>query len=51
MKVCGRCKGKLSPASFSKSAVNKDGLHSWCKSCAVEANRIRFRGIQGAEPQ
>lgn len=41
MKVCGRCKVKLSLASFSKSAVNKDGLHSWCKSCAVEANRIR----------
>jgi hypothetical protein len=41
MKVCGRCKSKLPPASFSKSAVNKDGLHSWCKKCAVEANRIR----------
>lgn len=33
MKVCSRCKEQKENSEFNKSAKNKDGLHSYCRSC------------------
>ena len=39
MKTCTKCKQTLPLTSFRKDRTKRDGLCSWCTSCAVAANR------------
>ena len=34
MKICSKCKQEKSVTEFHKHQSSKDGLNSWCKSCA-----------------
>lgn len=34
MKICTRCSTEKSPQDFTKNSKTKDGLGSWCRSCA-----------------
>jgi hypothetical protein len=38
-KVCSKCRNEKKISKFSPSKANKDGLHSWCKSCRNELQR------------
>ena len=40
MKICNKCKQEKSLSSFSKSAINKDGLTTRCKDCDKEYRDI-----------
>ena len=40
MKVCARCRLTLPAARFRLNRRMKSGLHSWCRECCVERNRI-----------
>lgn len=37
-KICPKCGHKLPVALFSRNRSKKDGLQSYCKQCALEAN-------------
>jgi len=40
-KYCGRCRTLKPTAEFSRSSRSRDGCHSYCKPCAISANRER----------
>ena len=42
-KKCRRCEGVKHETEFYADPQNKDGLHSWCKSCHKEAKKERKR--------
>lgn len=39
MKTCSRCLQSLDPSSFAPRKSSKDGLHCWCRPCALKYNR------------
>lgn len=39
MKTCTKCRASLPKSEFFRCGHNKDGLHSWCKSCSRAAKR------------
>jgi hypothetical protein len=47
MKVCFKCKEKISYEFFFKHNQTSDGYHSWCKKCCTEGN-IKSRNKQNA---
>lgn len=40
MKICSRCQIHKEDHEFSKSKVDKDRLHSWCRGCQNAANKV-----------
>lgn len=47
MKKCYRCKETKKTSEFTTNKQNKDGLHSWCRSCTSEYYRgyNKARGV------
>jgi len=41
-KTCSHCKTVKQLTEFSKSSAEADGLHSWCKVCNNEYQRIKY---------
>lgn len=42
MRICTLCQQEKQASAFSKSAVGRDGLHTWCKSCKAARSREWF---------
>lgn len=47
MKVCVKCKIQKPLANFSKDAVNKDGLQSWCRQCKSRQAKLYSKTLSG----
>jgi 5-methylcytosine-specific restriction endonuclease McrA len=43
LKHCSRCGRRKPTTEFGKRSRAKDGLHPWCRTCAREYNRERYR--------
>ena len=43
LKVCSKCKESLPVDKFHKDSRMKDGLHSYCKSCNAEYDKLRYQ--------
>lgn len=43
LKFCSRGDHLVEAVDFPRQSSAKDGLHSWCKACCNEANRIKYQ--------
>lgn len=42
MKICRACQALLPAASYQAVPNGRLGLHSWCRSCVSEYNKVRY---------
>lgn len=42
IKTCTKCKKKKDVSDFHKHSSSKDGLHSWCKPCALLVRKHHY---------
>ena len=46
-KICNKCGDPKQLTEFYENKRTKDGLHGWCKSCCIEAAKLRQRKNKG----